>query len=422
VIYLYSFLIYCALPFIFLRVLWRSRRLPAYRKRLLERLGYYPLHLDKCLWVHAVSVGETIAALPMIKSLQARYPHLPMLVTTMTPTGAARVALALGDTATHAYLPYDFPGAVQRFLNAFHPVACIIMETELWPNMVAACERRHIPVALVNARLSEKSAKGYQRVAWLTREMLGHIDLIAANGQVDADRFLALGAKPDSVKVTGNIKFDLSLPTHLASDSEALRMLLGKDRFIWIAASTHDGEEEIVLAAHKKLLEKHPQALLILVPRHPDRFNLVAKQCEQAFQTERRSKSITMAGAATMQVYLGDTMGELLLMYSVADVALVAGSLVPRGGHNMLEPAVLQKAMLTGPHIFNFKEISDLFFAKQALRIVADSDELFSQLSALMSDAAEREQMGQRASQVVQDNRGALDKQLALIDKLLGKL
>ena len=251
--------------------------MPAYRQRLPERLGFYPFKFNRCIWIHAVSVGETIAALPLIKALQARYADLPILVTTMTPTGAARVKSALGDSVSHAYLAYDLPDAVARFLRAMHPVMGIIIETELWPNLLAACRSEKIPVCLVNARLSDKSARGYQRIASITRDMLHGLALIAANGKVDAERFIALGARPKRVVVTGNIKFDLELPANLSQRAAALRQGLGDKRFIWIAASTHAGEEEAVLAAHKKIRATRPDALLILVPRHPDRFDAVAK-------------------------------------------------------------------------------------------------------------------------------------------------
>jgi 3-deoxy-D-manno-octulosonic-acid transferase len=413
--YLYSFLFYLALPIIFIRLWWRSRRLPEYRQRLGERLGHYPFKLDQCIWVHAVSVGETLAAIPLIKALKSRYPHLPLLVTTMTPTGAARVKSALGESVIHTYIPYDFPGAVRRFLSAMQPMVGIIMETELWPNLLAACHHKTIPVCLVNARLSEKSARGYRRIASLTREMLQKMTVIAAHGEVDAKRFIALGAPKDRVIVTGNIKFDLELPLDLISKSTALRDVLGKERFIWIAASTHEGEEEMVLSAHKKLREKNPQALLILVPRHPDRFNKIAALCEQSFVTVRRSQQPVCTQETA--VYLGDTMGELLLMYSASDIAFVAGSLIPRGGHNMLEAGALGKPILTGPHLFNFAEISELFIRARALTKVRDTESLAMQLTQLMQNPFEREQMGQRALQVVDANRGALAKQLEIIKR-----
>lgn len=416
--YLYTFLFYLALPFVFLRLLWRSLRQPAYRKRMMERLGYYPFSLEKCIWIHAVSVGETIAAIPLIKILKSRYPNLPMLVTTMTPTGAERVKSVFGETVMHAYLPYDLPGAIKRFINTMHPVVCIIMETELWPNMLAVCHQYKIPVSLLNARLSEKSAKGYQRIAPLTRNMLQQINLIASHGKQDALRFIALGAPESRMNVTGNIKFDIEIPAEIPAKSELLREQLGKDRFIWIAASTHEGEEEMILAAHAKLRAINPDALLMLVPRHPDRFDAIAKLSGQMFSTVRRSKNESCT--ANTAVYLGDTMGELLILYGAADVAFVAGSLIPRGGHNMLEPAALGKPILTGEYLFNFAEISELFVIAQAMQKVKDVDALAAQLIFLMQHPDEQRKMGERALQVVAENRGALARQVALVNTLIG--
>lgn len=415
--FLYTFLFYLALPFIFMRLIWRSLRQPAYRKRLTERLGFYPFSLEKCIWIHAVSVGETIAAIPLIKSLKSRYPHLQMLVTTMTPTGAERVKSAFGDTVKHAYLPYDLPSAMKRFIKAMNPVICIIMETELWPNLISVCHQRKIPITLLNARLSEKSAKGYARIAPLTKEMLEQINLIAAHGVKDAIRFIALGAAKDKTIVTGNIKFDIEISPEIPAKSASLREQLGKDRFIWIAASTHEGEEEIILQAHAKLREKNPDALLMLVPRHPDRFDAIAKLSEQDFATVRRSKNETCTNQTA--VYLGDTMGELLVLYGAADVAFVAGSLIPRGGHNMLEPGALGKPILTGEHLFNFAEISELFVSANAMNKVKDADELASQLISLMQHPDEQRKMGERALQVIANNRGALAKQVELASSLV---
>lgn len=414
--YLYSFLFYLALPFVFLRLLWRSRRLPAYRKRFKERLGFYSVKFDRCLWVHAVSVGETIAAVPLINALKQRYPHLPVVVTTMTPTGAARVNAVFGDSVTHAYLPYDIPGPVSRFLKTFHPVVAIIMETELWPNLLAICKKRHIPVCLANARLSKKSALAYHRIAWLSKGMLNNIDVIAAHGQRDAERFIQLGAPISNVVVTGNIKFDLELPQDLMRRAMKLTELLGKDRFVWVAASTHEGEEEIILAAHQQLRERVPHALLILVPRHPDRFNAVAKLCEQQFNTVRRSQD--QICTQDTAVYLGDTMGEMLLMYAVSDVAFVGGSLIKRGGHNILEPAALAKPIITGPSLFNFAEMSEQFVNANALCKVTDASSLAAQLITFSEQSIERISTGARAKCVMDANRGALGKQLALIGHL----
>jgi 3-deoxy-D-manno-octulosonic-acid transferase len=411
--YFYSFLLYLAMPIILLRLWWKSRRLPAYKERIAERFGFYPLKLDRCIWVHAVSMGESIAAAPLIKKLIALYPSIPVLVTTMTPTGSDYVKKTFGDTVKHVYLPYDMPDAVGRFLDAMHPVIAVIIETEMWPNLLAACQQKNIPICLVNARLSEKSARGYQRIAAITREMLQDINVIAAHGEKDAARFIDLGAAKEKVLVTGNIKFDLNLPEDLQSRSDALRETLGKERFVWIAASTHEGEEDVVLAAHAALRAKHSDALLILVPRHPDRFDEIAKRSEQQFATVRRSTK----EACTMEtgVYLGDTMGELLLMYGAADVTFVGGSLIPRGGHNILEPGALGKPILSGPHLFNFKEISEMFSAANALLLVQDADSLSQQLERLAQDGNERADIGARAKAVVSANRGALAKQIEVI-------
>jgi 3-deoxy-D-manno-octulosonic-acid transferase len=410
---LYSVLFYILLPFVFIRLLWKSRRQPAYRQRLAERVGFYPFKLPPCIWIHAVSMGETIAAVPLIKALQSRYPHLPLLVTTMTPTGAERVKMAFAETVTHVYLPYDLPGAVQRFLNAMQPIVGIIMETELWPNLLAASHARAIPICLVNARLSEKSADGYARVSSLTRAMLQSLKIIAAHGQVDAKRFVSLGAPVEKVMVTGNLKFDLELPEGLIEKSRALRESLAKNRFVWIAASTHEGEEEIILAAHQLVRRHDPEALLILVPRHPDRFDAIAKLSEQSFKTQRRS--LKEPCRPETAVYLGDTMGELLLMYGAADVAFVGGSFIPRGGHNMLEPGALSKPILTGPYLFNFAEISELFFSAHAMLKVEDAQSLAARLIYWMQHADERLQTGQCALQVVAANRGALHKQIECV-------
>lgn len=409
--YLYTFLLYLSLPFIFLRLLWRSLSLRDYRLRFKERLGYYPIHLDKCVWVHAVSVGEVLAAIPLIKALQAQYPHLPMLVTTMTPTGSARVKAAFGDSVSHVYLPYDLPGAISRFLDAMHPQVCVIMETELWPNLLHACVTRNIPVCLTNARLSEKSARGYHRIASLTRKMFADLTQIAACQQADADRFAQLGAK--NVVVTGNLKFDLVITDEVRAKGEALRQQLGRERFIWVAASTHAGEEEIILAAHKKLLSVQQDALLILVPRHPDRFVKVSALAAQEFKTQCRSKNEPLE--KDTNVYLGDTMGELLVMYAAGDVALVAGSLIPRGGHNVLEPAALAKPVLTGEFVFNFAEICDMLTRAGGLVRVQDGDALAKQLIRFASDKSYRDVVGNKALDVMNANRGSLAKQLQVI-------
>jgi 3-deoxy-D-manno-octulosonic-acid transferase len=410
---IYSILFYLALPYVFLRLLWRSRNAPLYRQRILERFGFCPHIFNRCIWIHAVSVGETIAAIPFIKTLKARYPDIPILVTNMTPTGAARVKAALGDKVLQAYVPYDLPDAVARFLKRVNPSVAIIMETELWPNLFAECKTREIPIMIANARLSEKSARGYRSIAGLTREMLQSVDVIAAQATADAERFIALGIPKERVHITGNLKFDLEIPQDLPEKSKALRMQLGNDRLIWIAASTHQGEEEIILAAHRMIYEKNNNALLILVPRHPERFDaMTTLAMQQGFHVVRRSQN--QSCTPDVNVYVGDTMGELLLMYSVCDVAFVGGSLVPVGGHNMLEPAALGKPILTGPQLFNFAEISQMLFAAKGMIQIENANQLAERVTEFFGNENYRNEFGNHARGVVEANRGSLAKQIQL--------
>ncbi|PKM25430.1 MAG: 3-deoxy-D-manno-octulosonic acid transferase, partial [Gammaproteobacteria bacterium HGW-Gammaproteobacteria-12] len=356
---LYTLLLHLALPLIALRLALRARKAPAYARRINERFSLgLPAMKPGGIWVHAVSVGESIAAAPMIRALQARYPDLPITVTCMTPTGSERIQALFGESVQHCYLPYDLPWAAARFLDRAQPRLAVVMETELWPNHIHQCARRGIPVALANARLSERSARGYARFAKLTAPMLAELSLIAVQTQTEAQRFLDLGARPGCVEVTGSIKFDLKIDAELLQRADALRQhWQATTRPVWIAASTHAGEDEIILAAHRQLLGKHPDALLILVPRHPERFNSVSELCLGQDLTTRR-RSTGEAVQAGDQVLLGDTMGELLFLYALADIAFVGGSLVANGGHNLLEPAALGKPVLSGPHLFNFLEIA----------------------------------------------------------------
>jgi 3-deoxy-D-manno-octulosonic-acid transferase len=391
--------------------------MPEYRQRISERFGFCP-HLKDTLWVHAVSVGESLAAIPLIKALKNAYPTMPILVTNMTATGAARVKAVLGDNVIQAYIPYDLPDAVHRFLSRIQPKIAVILETELWPNLFAACKSRQVPLIVTNARLSEKSAKGYQSIATITREMLSAISVLASQGKADAERFVSLGLPSEKVSVTGNLKYDLEIPADLIVKGQALREQLGKDRPIWIAASTHGSEEEIILAAHRLIREKIPHALLVLVPRHPDRFAQVAALIEQqGFTIARRSQA--MPCTTDTQVYFGDTMGEMLTMYSAIDVAFVAGSFAQVGGHNVLEPAALSKPIISGPVLFNFTEISQKLIEAKGLTIVKNAEELAATVSELFADPNKCKQQGDNARRVVDENRGALQKQFHLVQSLL---
>lgn len=417
---LYTLLFHLGLPLVFLRLLWRAWRAPAYSRRIGERFAFgLPPLRPGGIWVHAVSVGESIAAAQMIRELMARYPHLPITVTCMTPTGSERVQALFGDSVQHCYLPYDLPWAAARFLERARPKLAVVMETELWPNHIHQCARRGIPVALANARLSARSARGYARFARLTAPMLAKLSLIAVQTEAEAERFRQLGARDECVEVTGSIKFDLTIdPALLERASKLRQQWAALERPLWIAASTHAGEDEIILAAHRQLLSNHPQALLILVPRHPERFASVYESAvRDGFVAVRRSTG--EAVGADTQVLVGDTMGELLFLYALADIAFVGGSLVPNGGHNLLEPAALGKPVLSGPHLFNFLEISAQLRAAGALREVENASELASAVDALWSDLPYAERMRTAGLVVLKNNQGALERLLAGLARLV---
>lgn len=414
---LYTLLLYLLLPLVLLRLLLRGLRSPAYLRRWPERFGRFP-HTPPpgALWIHAVSVGEAIAAFPLVQQIRDRHPALPVVFTTTTPTGSERVVRQFGSAVHHAYLPYDLPGSVARFLDRAGPRLAVIMETELWPNMYAACAARGIPLIVANARLSARSAAAYRRVAPFARAVLRQATLIAAQSGEDAGRFLALGAPPDRVRVTGNLKFDLTVPDDVPERGAALRSAWGARRPVWIAASTHEGEEELVLDAHARA--QAPGLLLILVPRHPERFDRVAALSQaRGLNLVRRSENRPCNPET--EVYLGDSMGELLLLYAAADVAFVGGSLVPTGGHNPLEPAALARPVLHGPHMFNFAEISRLLQSAGGSREVRDSGELARSLEELLTRNGPGIAMGERARAVVTQNRGALGRLLESIEELL---
>ena len=419
---LYTVLFHLGLPFIALRLWLRSRKAPAYAQRIGERfaLGLPPMQRGG-IWVHAVSVGESIAAAPMVRALLAQYPQLPITITSMTPTGSERIrSMFAGEPRIqHCYLPYDFPWAAARFLKHIQPKIGVIMETELWPNHIHQCAKSGIPTVLANARLSERSARGYGRFAKLTRPMLGEVSLFAVQTQAEAQRFLDLGARPECVAVTGSIKFDLTIDPALLERATQLRtQWQALDRPVWIAASTHDGEDEIVLAAHRQVLAAHPDALLILVPRHLERFDSVFEMSrQQGFSTVRRSTGLPVTAADS--VLIGDTMGELLFLYALADIAFVGGSLVPTGGHNLLEPAALAKPLLSGTHLFNFLEIAALLRTAGALEEVSDAAGLATTVQRLIEHPVLARTMADAGLSVMKANQGALQRLLEGIARLI---
>jgi 3-deoxy-D-manno-octulosonic-acid transferase len=415
----YTLILRLLLPFVLLRLYWRSLKAPAYRRRIRERLVRdAPPTAPAAVWVHAVSVGEVQAAAPLIRHLLTRQPPLTVLVTTTTPTGAARVGELFGDAVTHRYTPYDLPEVVARLLARMRPRLLIVMETEIWPNTLAQCGAHGVAVVLANARLSARSAKGYARLAGLTRETLGRFDLIAAQAQPDARRFLDLGADPRRVRVIGSIKFDLRLPASLQDQSEVLRRTWGGERPVWVAASTHEGEDELMLAAHRRLRARVPGALLVLVPRHPERFERVANLVTRAgFELVRRSTRTPCTRESA--VFLGDSMGELPVFLDAADAAFIGGSLVPIGGHNPLEAAAVGVPVVTGPQVFNFAAITELLVSEGAAVQVTSATALADLLGDWLTDAALRARIGERGRQVVEQNRGALARLIELIEERL---
>jgi len=403
-------------------VYWLVRAIgnSTYRDGFGQRFGIGYPKFSQCIWIHAVSVGEVQAAAPLIRQVCKRFPDRNVLITTVTPTGAAHVRTLFGDTVAHSYIPFELPIAVDRFFKNTQPELALIMETEIWPNLYRGCGVREIPLILVSARISPRSLQGYRKVLPLFKETLSHGIIIAAQSKVDADRFRSLGASSVRTWVIGNIKFDIELPENLAGDGRDLRAKMFGDRPIWVAASTHDQEEQQVLAAHAVLKAQYPNLLLVLVPRHPERFNDVRKLLEQQEFTYA-SRTQEQSCEESTEVFLVDTMGELPLFYAASDIAFVGGSLVPVGGHNLLEPAALGVPVVTGPYNFNAQDLADLFIELGACRRVADTDELVAVVSELLTNPEEAARLGRAGQVLLEDNRGALERLLVLLEPLLGE-
>jgi 3-deoxy-D-manno-octulosonic-acid transferase len=417
--WLYNLLLHFLLPLVYLRLFWRGRTTPAYKHNIAERFGGHQGLPKNGILIHAVSLGETLASQPLVNALLAQYPQYPLIITNTTATGAERARAIWGNKVHQCYLPYDYPWAMQRFINHCQPRLVIIMETELWPNFLAKLHQQHIPSLLANARLSAKSAQGYGKIRALVTPMLKSLSVLAAQDAATAERFLALGTPPSTVTVTGSLKFDLSIPEHLpqrAAELKATWQLHGRP--IWVAASTHDGEDIIILDAFKLIQMAFPNVLLLLVPRHPERFDKVAELiAKQGFLMARRS--LKQAVSPSVAVFLGDSMGELLLWLALADVAFIGGSLVNVGGHNPLEPAALAVPMVTGLTMFNFQQITDTLMAAGALKQGSDSTSLARIVCDWLQHLEQKQKDGQAGFQVVLANRGALAKHLAIVDRLL---
>ncbi|TDW59099.1 3-deoxy-D-manno-octulosonic-acid transferase [Oceanimonas baumannii] len=410
---MYNLLIHIFSPVLLALLYWPKKGKPGFGRRWPEHLGWAAATKSKRpVWLHAVSVGEVVAATPLIKALKAEYPDLPILVTTTTRTGADQAA-RLGELVEHRYAPLDFPWAVGLFLHRIRPQALLIMETELWPNWLAGCGRRKLPVMVLNARLSARSAARYRRFHGVFRLLSKNIRHIACQYQDDADRFASLGVPQHCLSTTGSIKFDIDYDHTIREQGSMLRAQLGRARPVWIAASTHEGEDEQLLEAHRHLLWHLPDALLMLVPRHPQRFAQVASLVQnQGLTLSRRTQAEPLEN---VQVYLGDTMGELPVMLAAADLAFVGGSLIARGGHNLLEPAALGKPVLSGPSTFNFSDITRELRQAGGAKIVTDSNMLAQQLIQLFEHEDQRQTMGDAALTVVKANQGALMRTLSAI-------
>ena len=405
---LYSWLFALALPLILLRLGWQSLRNAAYRDRWPQRLGCYAegTRPESPLWIHAVSVGEVGAAAPLIRALRERYPYRSILVTTYTPTGYATVARQFGETVRHAYFPYDLPVIVRRFLRHFRPCMLLLMETELWPNVIHECRAAGIPVLLVNGRMSERSARRYRAFRGLCASMLAEVTSFAAQTRADAARLTTLGADPGRITVTGSLKFDVHLPPSIFEEGASIRRELGASRAILMAGSTRQGEEELLLQALRQLRHQFPELLLILAPRHPERFDSVAELLKrEGWRFVRRAR-----GEAVMpgtEVLLLDTMGELLKFYAATDLAFVGGSLMPLGGHNVLEPATVGVPVLAGPHLFNFAEIAEKLQMAGALRLVEGPEALARSAAEWLGDSDARDRAGRAGREIVAHNKGA---------------
>jgi 3-deoxy-D-manno-octulosonic-acid transferase len=397
---------------------WKGLRIRGYWRHVGERYGFGEPLPPGGVWVHAVSVGEVQAAAALVRELQRRHPGLPILVTTFTPTGRDRAQALLGDSVAHRYMPFDLPGVVPRFFDRVRPRLMVIVETELWPNLFHECGRRGVPLVLASARVSPRSVRGYRRLAQFFRDTLENGIVIGAQSPADAERFVSIGANPSKTHVTGNLKFDYSLPPDVPGRARELRAALGVGRPVWVAGSTHEGEEEIVLAAHARIRASHPDALLVLVPRKPQRFESVG-----ALVRRQGARCVTRSGGERIgddvEVLLVDTLGELVLFYGAGDVAFVGGSLVPVGGHNLMEPAALAKPMVTGPHTFNAVGIADLFIEVGAANVVRDADELANRVTGWFTDRAAAERDGRLGLDTLEANRGSLARLTALVEPLL---
>ncbi len=414
----YSFLLYLLSPIIFLHLWLRGKKAPAYRKNWRERLGFYGQSqlTKRSLLIHCASVGEIIAATPFIKRIQSQYPTLKVTVTCNTPTGKQQIEQAFAQSVQCKYLPLDFPGAVSRMLNQLDPQLIVILETELWPNLLSLSNKRGIATIVINARLSQKSQRAYQRFAPITRLIMRNITHLAAHNAEDGRRFIELGLDRAKVSTTGSIKFDISPPSQFENKKEALAATLTKHSFIWVAGSTHPKEHELILQAHQQLLTQIPDALLIIAPRHPEQFDAVNSLLSDSSLSYSRR---TVAPHNSQNCLLADTLGEMQVLFSLCNVAFIGGSLIERGGHNPLEAAVFAKPILSGPSYYNFMHVYPELIEAGACKLVSSSEQLSEILLQLAHDKPSSTKMGNQAVRVVKNNSGAINNSISIINEYL---
>ncbi len=420
---LYSLLLYLIFPFVIFRLLWRSRANPAYRQRIAERIGFVKVDSDKpIIWVHAVSVGETIAAQPLIEALILQYPNHKILITTTTPTGSDRVKALFGDRVAHVYFPYDLLGAVSRFIKRVKPQLLIVIETEIWPNLYTACHKNEIPLALVNARLSQRSTDKYLKIKPLVAETLANINLIAVRSPADKERFKALGASDDQLSTAGNIKFDFEANVKQVEQGRQWRKQLQHNKQVWVAASTHAGEDGIILATYKTLQKQFPTLLLVLIPRHPERFDDVFQLCtvleSENIKTVRHSQRDDYQNLQT-NIILGDSMGEMQSWFATADVVFMGGSLVETGGHNPLEAIAQGVPVVSGPHMFNFDDIADQLSDAGLLLMGESETKVEEMVVGVLKQQASISDFAKKAEEFMQQHQGVTARLIKQLSKIL---
>ncbi|MBF4276711.1 3-deoxy-D-manno-octulosonic acid transferase [Vibrio anguillarum] len=419
--WLYTFLLTIVSPFLMWSLYRKRDGKPSVGARWKEHFGFTPpLETNKSpIWIHAVSVGETLSVSPLIKKLKSQYPDQPIVITTTTPTGAEQAAKLQG-IAEHRYMPFDFSFAISGFLNAIKPSQLLIMETELWPNTLHTVARSGIPITIINARLSERSCQRYAKVRPIFDMLAKNLTRVLCQYPDDAQRFIRLGVAKEKIFVTGSIKFDIDIDQTTIQKGQQLRSNLGRNRPIWIAASTHQGEDEQVLAAHAEVLKEHPNALLILVPRHPERFNAVFELCKTQFISVRRTETEAELDPE-VQVYLGDTMGEMLVLMGAADICFMGGSLLGDkvGGHNVLEPAALGKPILIGPSYYNFTDITEQLIKAEGLEVVTTAKAISKSTSQAFNDKNVLHSKSQSTRLVIDKNRGSLANTISAIELII---